>query len=62
MHAWHYGKYLYDISNLFQRADINEDGVLSVDEYYRILKEHSINCSRDELLQIIKIADKNKDG
>ena len=47
---------------LFQKADINGDGVLSVDEYYRILKEHGIQCSRDEILQIIQIADKDHDG
>ena len=46
----------------FQKADINGDGVLSVDEYYRILKEHGIQCSRDEILQIIQIADKDHDG
>ena len=45
-----------------QKADINGDGVLSVDEYYRILKEHGISCSRDEILQIIQIADKDHDG
>ena len=62
MGSWYYEKYIYDMSNLFQRADINGDGVLSVDEYYRILKEHGINCSRDEILQIMQIADKDKDG
>jgi len=50
------------LEGAFKRADINGDGVLSVDEYYRILKEHGIQCSRDEILQIIKIADKDKDG
>ena len=46
----------------FQKADINGDGVLSVDEYYRILKDHGITCSRDEILNIIQIADKDHDG
>ena len=45
-----------------QKADVNGDGVLSVDEYYRILKDHGVTCSRDEILQIIQIADKDHDG
>ena len=53
---------LYSYKKQFQKADINGDGVLSVDEYYRILKEHGIQCSRDEILQIIQIADKDHDG
>ena len=53
---------LYSSQNIFQKADVNGDGVLSVDEYYRILKEHGIQCSRDEILQIIQIADKDHDG
>ena len=58
----YYSKYTIFISKHFQKADINGDGVLSVDEYYRILKEHGIQCSRDEILQIIQIADKDHDG
>ena len=33
-----------------------------MDEYYRILKDHGVTCSRDEILQIIQIADKDHDG
>ena len=60
--VFYYSKYTILISKKFQKADINGDGVLSVDEYYRILKEHGIQCSRDEILQIIQIADKDHDG
>ena len=58
----YYSKYVIFISQKLQKADINGDGVLSVDEYYRILKDHGIQCSRDEILQIIQIADKDHDG
>lgn len=50
------------LENAFKKADVNGDGVLSVDEYYRILKDHGVTCSRDEILQIIQIADKDHDG
>jgi Ca2+-binding EF-hand superfamily protein len=50
------------LEKAFQKADVNGDGYLSPDEYYRILKEHGIQCSREEILQIIKIADKDHDG
>ena len=45
-----------------QRADVNGDGYLSVEEYYRILKDHGIQCTKEEILQIIQIADKDHDG
>ena len=47
---------------LFQKADSNGDGYLSADEYYRILKDHGIQCTKEEILQIIQIADKDNDG
>merc|ERR1711981_562394 len=46
----------------FKRADKNGDGVLSADEYYRILKEHGIQITRDEIVQLMNIADKDHDG
>jgi Ca2+-binding EF-hand superfamily protein len=47
---------------LFQKADVNGDGLLSAQEYYRILKEHGIDCSHNEIVQMIQIADKDHDG
>ena len=47
---------------LFQEADINGDGVLSPDEYYRMFKVHGIQCSRKEIFQLFEMADKNNDG
>ena len=39
-----------------QKADINGDGYISADEYCRILREHGIDCTREEILQIMQIA------
>ena len=36
--------------------------MITVDEYYRILKEHGLQSSREEIQQLIQIADKDNDG
>lgn len=46
----------------FKKADKNGDGFLSADEYYRILKDHGVDCSYDEIRNIMQIADKDHDG
>jgi len=46
----------------FKKADKNGDGYLSADEYYRILKDHGVDCSYDEIMTIMQIADKDHDG
>jgi len=46
----------------FKKADVNGDGYISADEYYRILKDHGIECTHEEILQIMQIADKDHDG
>ena len=46
----------------FQRADANGDGLLSEEEYFRILNDHGIECTRDEIKEIIRLADKDNDG
>ena len=46
----------------FQKADVNGDGFLSADEYYRILKDHGIDCTYEEIMQIMQVADKDHDG
>lgn len=50
------------LEKAFQKADIDGDGKLSADEYYKIIKDHGINCTREEIIQIMQIADKNHDG
>ena len=45
-----------------QKADVNGDGFLSADEYYRILKDHGIDCTYEEIMQIMQVADKDHDG
>jgi Ca2+-binding EF-hand superfamily protein len=45
-----------------QKADTNGDGFLSADEYYTILKAHGVECSREEIVQMMQIADKDHDG
>ena len=47
---------------MFQRADVNGDGLLSEDEYYRILNDHGIACTEEEVKEIIRLADKDNDG
>merc|ERR1711982_280698 len=46
----------------FKKADVNGDGFLSADEYYRILKDHGVECSYDEIMHLMQIADKDHDG
>jgi len=46
----------------FKKADANGDGFLTADEYYRILKDHGVDCSYDEIMHIMQIADKDHDG
>ena len=41
---------------------MNGDGFLSADEYYRILKDHGIDCTYEEIMQIMQVADKDHDG
>jgi Ca2+-binding EF-hand superfamily protein len=50
------------LQEAFKKADVNGDGRLNVDAYYTILHEHNIKCSKEEILNLIDIADKNKDG
>jgi len=46
----------------FKKADVNGDGFLTADEYYRILKDHGVDCSYDEIMHIMQVADKDHDG
>lgn len=50
------------LKEAFKKADGNGDGRLTVDEYFTILQNHNIQCSKEEILNLIEIADKNKDG
>ncbi len=45
-----------------QKADVNGDGFLEADEYYKILKDHGVDCTKEEILHIMAIADKDHDG
>ena len=45
-----------------QRADQNGDGLLTADEYYSILVDHGVECSREEIRDIIRMADQDHDG
>lgn len=47
---------------VFQAADVNGDGYLSADQYYHIMKEHGVNCSKEEILHLMQVADKDGDG
>ena len=46
----------------FKEADVDGDGFITVDEYYRILKEHGIQSSKEEIRKLIQMADKDNDG
>jgi len=46
----------------FKKADKNGDGLLTADEYYTVLKEHGVECTYDEVMNIMAMADKNHDG
>ena len=46
----------------FQEADVDGDGFITVDEYYRILKEHGLQSSKEEIRKLIQMADKDNDG
>ena len=45
-----------------QRADLNGDGLLTAEEYYHILADHGVECSRDEIKEILRLADQDHDG
>ena len=47
---------------MLQRADQNGDGLLTADEYYSILVDHGVECSREEIREIIRTADQDHDG
>jgi len=49
------------LQEAFKRADVEGDGKLSVDEYYRILQEHSIKTTREEIANLLELNDKNHD-
>jgi len=46
----------------FKRADLNGDGLLTAEEYYHILADHGVECSRDEIKEILRLADQDHDG
>jgi len=46
----------------FKRADSNGDGILSVEEYQKILQEHNIRSTKEEIVNLKESADKNVDG
>ncbi|XP_023332417.1 calmodulin [Eurytemora carolleeae] len=50
------------LEEAFERADKNGDGRLSIEEYYDILKSHSISTTQSEILHLLDIADKDNDG
>ncbi len=45
-----------------QKADTNGDGLLSADDYHRILSEHGVECSKEEILHIMQWSDRDGDG
>merc|ERR1712179_184732 len=45
----------------FKRADSNGDGILSVEEYQKILQEHNISSTKEEIVNLKEAADKNAD-
>ena len=54
---------LYKVNEkYFQEADVDGDRSITVDEYYRILKEHGIQSSKEEIRKLIQMADKDNDG
>jgi len=50
------------IERAFKEADSNGDGFLTPEDYMRIAKEQGMDLSREEALQIMSVADKDKDG
>ena len=50
------------LNPILQRADQNGDGLLTADEYYSILVDHGVECSREEIREIIRMADQDHDG
>ena len=35
---------------------------MSAEEYYTILKAHGVDCTKEEIVQMMQIADKDHDG
>jgi len=45
----------------FKRADSNGDGMLSVEDYQRILLQHNISTTKEEIINLKETADKDVD-
>lgn len=50
------------LQEAFKKADVNGEGKLTVDEYFRILQEHSIRTTKEEIMNLMEIANKSGDG
>lgn len=51
-----------DLSDLFEQIDVNNDGVLTVDEFEKALNRQGTYVSSSELRQILKKVDMDKNG
>ena len=51
-----------DHSDLFEQIDVNNDGVLTVDEFEKALNRQGTYVSSSELRQILKKVDMDKNG
>ncbi len=51
-----------DLSDLFEQIDVNNDGVLTVDEFEKALNRQGTYVSSSELHQILKKVDMDKNG
>ena len=50
------------LSEIFERADTSNTGVLSIPEYLELCKNYNIEVSQDDLAAIENIAENNGDG
>merc|ERR1712209_321253 len=45
------------LEEAFKKADTDGDGKLTVDEYYKVLQDHNIKTSKEEILRLIEFTE-----
>jgi len=50
------------LENAFKKADTDGDGRLSVEEYHRILQEHNIETTREEISRLMEVCGRSNEG
>merc|ERR1719310_1310367 len=50
------------LKEALKRADSNSEGMLSIEEYQKILQEHNISTTKDEIIGMKEVTEKTVEG